>query len=53
MELSKISVIVLLLCFFCPAKGDTKPMIDDETLQNVSDNSASDSGDVNVRGQYI
>ena len=47
-----ISAIVLLLCFFCQVKGDTKLLSDDETYQNDSNNSASDSGDINVRGQY-
>ena len=54
MELSRVSTIisVILVCVFCEVKGNTKVIPDDEASQNNSDDSISDSGDMNIRGQY-
>ena len=53
MELSKIStiIIVLIVCVFCEVKGDTKVIPDDGASQNTSDDSISDSGNIDIRGQ--
>jgi len=53
MELSRISTIisVILVSVFCQVKGDTKVIPDDEASQNTSDDSISDAGDIDIRGQ--
>ena len=40
------------MCVFCEVKGGTKVMPDNEASQNTSDDSISDSGDIDIRGQY-
>ena len=54
MELSRLStiIIVLLVCFLCQVRGDTKEIPKDEASQNSSDDFTSGYGDIDKSGQY-